>query len=532
MRIGNNGIATILQDKMGQVLILAFSVIFGLVKSLSEHIYINNEINIDISFGIYSLICYLLLNISYWTITQDYKVRNIDLKYLRKLKWIFSIILLCSYVICWLAWWPGTAFIDSWYISLYGLPISSQHPIFYCAYIKLLTHLGYLMGGFHYVVILNAVIQILLSVTIISLILSFINKIRISLLIKFSMLLIYALIPVYAMYAICLEKSVFWALAVTLFSFLIYLISSGYNKKLKLGFWVLFDVCIVFITLFRNNGVYILFPTLLALFIVFSDIRRKILISFIIVIISLIVSLSWLHYLEVRPLFQEKIGIPLQQIAAVVKNEGTITDDQKEFINKIMPLDNLANRYDPYNVDSIKWTDRKFGFSNTFLSKNKTEFFKVWLEILPKNFKIYIQSYLQATYGFWAPKNIKNIVITDKLPKKGRDTTWLRNWILDNGYTETQWFPISINNILLAYYSTPFILGEGMLFWLLLACALLYYLKNRKISCLIIYLPCILLWLTIMLATPIAASFRYMLSFAYLLPFFTALLFVERDKNN
>ena len=46
-----NEIKVIFQNRYAQVLMVIFSIIFGLVKSLSEFIYDKDEINVDIQQG-------------------------------------------------------------------------------------------------------------------------------------------------------------------------------------------------------------------------------------------------------------------------------------------------------------------------------------------------------------------------------------------------------------------------------------------------------------------------------------------------
>ena len=55
-------------------------------------------------------------------------------------------------------------------------------------------------------------------------------------------------------------------------------------------------------------------------------------------------------------LFQEKIGIPIQQISYVVKNNyESISKEDKKYLNKILERDEVDLNYNPYTVDTIKW---------------------------------------------------------------------------------------------------------------------------------------------------------------------------------
>ena len=97
--------------------------------------------------------------------------------------------------------------------------------------------------------------------------------------------------------------------------------------------------------------------------------------------------------------YTEKIGIPLQQLAATVAYKGKMGEEEREFLFKIMPKQEWKERYAPCLADKIKWTD---GANMEYISQNKRSFWKVWGNLLLKNPAIYLRAYGMDTFGFWA----------------------------------------------------------------------------------------------------------------------------------
>ena len=528
-----NDIKNLWKNKLIQILLVTFAVIFGIIKSLSEHIYLNNEINIDAKFLIYSIICYLLLNIAYYVITHNYDVKSVKIKSLRKLWWIFFAVLLLTYTICWVTYWPGTISIDNWYIAKSGESVSNQHPLAYCLLISFFVNLGTWLGSINYSIILYTFIQIFISCAFISTILTFIFSKKINHLIKWLIFAFYVFVPVYAMFSITSVKDVYWAMGLSTLTLLSYILLHSDKKIENKKFWIIFTLSMAVVVLLRNNGIHIIAVYTTLLLYILPKQRKYLFYSLCISFIALSLSIWRMNTLGASQLFQEKIGIPLQQIAAVVKNDGILNDEQRTFINQIMPLKSIKEQYNPYTVDTIKWSDgRAKGYNPKFLEENKSEFFKNWISILPNNFVIYVKAYLQATYWFWAPRQQQGSFTNTIFPKNNHP---LMQWILENnGDPNSNILPTNIQKLLQTnYYNfTPYFFREGVLFWLLAGCALLYYIKNKSLKDIIIYLPCLLLWVTLMIATPIAQQFRYILPFAYLLPFFVALLFIDKNTDD
>lgn len=525
-----NGILKMLNDKSAQFLIGTFAIIFGFIKSLANHVYDQDEININfLPSLVYAVICYIILNLGYFIINQHYKIKEINFKSPQKLWWSFFFILLISYSICWLAFWPGTVSWDNWCIARSGINIAVQHPIFYCVLIQLFVEIGQFLGGVHYSIIIYTGLQIFIVSAALSCILSNIFQARIPRILKYISVLMFAIVPIYPVYAIYNVKDVYWSLCFIGYNLLIYQFINSAPKIQSKKFYINLSLCVIGLIVLRNNGIYIAIASLLALIALKTPYRKQLTFVFGICILTQILCSLTLKALDKKPLVQEKVAAPIQQVAAVVKYDGVMTTEQKIFFEKLMPFDKMKELYNPYSIDSVKWTGRRYGFDYLFLQKNSHQFLKYWWQMMPNNFEIYVKAFLQETFWFWAPRLKKVNFNTTILPDQNKDFSWAA----ENGYIETHIISASIQHSLRSYYSyAGYFFKEGVLFWLILACSLLYYLKRRKLKYLTIYLPCILLWGTIMIAAPASQQFRYILPFAYLLPYFICTLFISQEDNS
>lgn len=63
----------------------------------------------------------------------------------------------------------------------------------------------------------------------------------------------------------------------------------------------------------------------------------------------------------------ETLGIPMQQVAAVIRSNGNMTEEQKDFFHKVLPLQEWKEKSSQYSTNHLKF-DRKFNMDFTFIS--------------------------------------------------------------------------------------------------------------------------------------------------------------------
>lgn len=518
---------TILFDKTAQICIFLFAAVFGAVKSLSNFVYEQNIIAVDArQILIYSGICWLALEIVRILSLWNWNIKTPDIKSPRLLRLIFFTALVLLHTLCWLVYWPAIICHDNMGILMNGLGMSHQHPILYNAFVTLCKDIGMAFGSARCGVVLYIGIQIAVIDAIIACLIVRLLKMRVPMVLKIMSVLYYLLTPMFMIYGVEMIKDPLWSIAMAVLTLELYEIVTR-DVPLRKN-WIMFGIATFFVMTLRNNGNYIMAGTWVVLLILGRKrLWRGTWVTFLVMILTVIAQAYSMKTVGAKQLFQEKVSVPIQQIAATVKNNGVITPEQAEFIETIVPLENLKQRYYPYNADPIKWGNPDF--KRSVLEAHPKEFLEVWRQMMLPNFNIYVLAYLQESYWWWAPRQ------DGKAPCR---QTWhhgsehLMNFATRNNLLERPMIAGKMYDYLHKYYEyNSVFLREGVLFWLLAAMALLYGLKRKKLMDMMVYLPCFLLWATIMIAAPIAYSMRFVLSFAYLLPFFALLLFTDREDE-
>lgn len=297
-----------------------------------------------------------------------------------------------------------------------------------------------------------------------------------------------------------------------------YFESSGENLKKKS---VLAEICLCLIlSLLRNNGVYVSCFIIIAMLIMYPR-KWKFMVAFFFMM-GLVVLGSYMFEKEnhVTHLFKETVGIPLQQMAAVVCYDGKMTAEQEAFIDRVISVDYIKENYDPYSADKLKWGGAPL--DNSFLNENKIEFLKTWGFMLPGNFEIYVKAYLKNTYGFWSLDNSHTSQRWTSIY-----TEAFSEWIEEEGIRIKTILPENLQNKI-EDFLTPLTVyfGAGIAIWMFLLCLIAFSFQYNW-RALIVGAPVLGNQLTIMISTPVAYQWRYVYCIAMALPFMVGLLFIN-----
>ena len=183
-----------------------------------------------------------------------------------------------------------------------------------------------------------------------------------------------------------------------------------FNIIVTKGLWlkpkhnVLLFAFVLFLTAsFRSNGIVpaLLVGLFLLVFICVNCrkyIGRVIIIGALFSVVFLGYSVGIMKAFNVgQPPFSNGVGLPLQ-VAAGVINNGTITEEQRDFFRKIK-TDEDWQRYYPYLADNIK---NVTPLDNTFLEEHVGEFLTKTVKISLENPRQAIVAYLNQTDLLWS----------------------------------------------------------------------------------------------------------------------------------
>ncbi len=425
-------------------------------------------------------------------------------KYSKKIFLIFFLIIFIGYLPYLFRYYPGKMTYDTT-VQLSFIKnniLSDIHPLVHTEFLGLFVRLG--INVFHNEN-LGIMFYTLTQMLILSLTYAFVcyylykNNVKLS--IVFIVVLCYAILPLYTHYAVTIWKDILFA---TSFIYLtIFLRELKINKKLinYLGL----SLGLIILLFMRNNGMYIYLFMLPFLLIFFKKDYKGIINVISILLIYLIIRYPLYDYLGVKKsVGAEYLAIPTSQISRVITKNGNISSKEYDFLNTLTNTSNIPNLYTPYIVDPVKNT-----FDNSLLDKNVVPFLKLWSKLFLKNSGTYIEAYLSQTLGYWYPGVNYWSTITPT------NNNLKINKLID--ITASHKIPFSgiIWNI-----------GLGFLITLLSFSLCLYQKKKNYI----LYGSFLGLWITMMLASPVFAEFRYVYGLFTSMPIILLLPFLK-SKN-
>lgn len=519
------------QIKLKYLIIFIFSFLFSFSLILTREINYDgilptnfiNKFHFNFLFFVKTFFITILVNLILYLFFRLLDKINIKTK-LNSIsnKKIFIISFICLFItgiLFLITFYPGNIMIDTLYILKDPKGTTAQHPI---AYIWLITLpfkiFTKLFNNLNVSLFLTCTSQLIIASGIISYVITWFNKTFKNSKLTIILILYFTLLPIITDYNTTLVKDAAFSIEMLCFIPIIYEIIKSKGKWIKNSKNIIISTIFFTIScLLRNNGIYIIFLLLICFIFAYRKYFKQFL-SLLIIILFISVIPS---FFSEKQLFQEKIGIPLSQIAYIIHTDGNIKKEDKDYLNEIYDYNLYKTNYNPYIIDTIKWD---INFNRNYLNNNSNRFIKTWINILPNNFEGYVKSYILSTYGNWSIDKFYETQ-SNFLGVDGVDTN------------NPKLFPeIKSEKTFLSfmkpfYKKTSKYLSGGVCFWLLVLISL-YVVYKEKYKLLLLAIPLYGTWLSLMIATPFSLAFRYMSPFMYLLPFIIFITIIKtRDKK-
>lgn len=331
-----------------------------------------------------------------------------------------------------------------------------------------------------------------------------------------------ALCPLYPFYGISLWKDTLFSIVVFTFSVFLYHLFDGKKEDVSLPELTVYGILLFLLIFLRNNGIYI--AAFCTVMMVAFSIRmcKKMSVklgslSLVILIISAIIQ---------GPVFDscgynidkagESFGIPIQQTAYILATDGKVSDKDAEVLGKIMPYENWKLLYDPIVADTIKFDS---SFDRNYFEENGEEFFKTYLHLVMENPVKAVKGHMLSTMGFWDIRESSAIA-------------YICNFHFGNAeYFMSDYFDYYMDFSFKEMVEPRKYLSSALFVWLLLFTVMIC-LSRHHYRGLISLLPTLGVWLTVMVATPVSFSFRYVYSLFLCVPLYliTAIRAFEAEK--
>lgn len=399
--------------------------------------------------------------------------------------------------------------------------MTNHHPIFHTYLLGWCLSLGRLIlndnfGLFIYTFFQSLCFSLTLSYTI-----KFMKDRGVKSKYLFIILIFYMFTPMFGFYSVSAVKDTFYTIIfIHLVLFIYDVICKRFNyisiKRLVYLFFI-----ILLLSLFRQNGKYIVFIVIPVLAIY----SYKNIIKLSCVFLLFLISIYGYEKILIPKIgisdgsIREALSVPFQQTARLVKYHNNLIEDKdKKVIDKILKYDTLKERYTPELSDKVK-NDYNKDTTNDELKS----YFKVWGKYLLKEPVCYINATLNNTYGYFYPNSSK----------------WYLYYNYDHLVTENKLVNYSYNKLIilrniLIYYGKFFIyipiiglvsnVGFGLF-------SILYMITNiidsKKYRLLIVLLPLIISILFCFVG-PANTYFRYAMPYLFILPVLEILFSMKR----
>ena len=146
---------------------------------------------------------------------------------------------------------------------------------------------------------------------------------------------------------------------------------------------------------------------------------------------------------------------------------------------------------------------------------HKREFLKLWIQLGLAYPGDYLEAYIYQTYGYWYPDSFYLVAEAEGV---SATSLGVSHTPLIGGPLVVKGKEIAIKlGGMLPLYGTLWSMGVAL--WILIFCIGNSFIRREKRK-LILYLPTVALFLTVMLATPVATEFRYVYFLVFGLPFY------------
>lgn len=467
------------------------------------------------------------------SILYDHKIYSKEIKFYDRfaLKHCFLLFTI-GLILCWsvslVANYPGIIISDyTWqFEQAKNGGLNNHHPIIHTLLIRLAQNISTLLWGYEdaaHAVFINSLMQMVLLAVILGFVSSYFWNNCTRKYVGVLMWLYYAFFPMNGIFSVYMTKDVIFSALVFLFSFMVYRMEGKEKDTSKhLGLWrIVFALVVVGVILFRNNGFLIVLGTL-AVILLYD---RKSKVMWCTFLISVMVFLIYGQILKLCNIegaeLAESLGMPINQIANVVSNHE-VDDDSKHWIEQVMPIERIKELYNKRYSDPIKFSP---DFNSLPLEENKGKYLKLWVKLFLQYPRDCLEASLNLTIGFWYPGVEKGCISYNY---NQRDQLYKDIGI--DEYSKCDLFRHFIEPDVRLNPWEAWLWSPGLAVMIMLVLFVTSIIKMRNITT--AFLPGIIGWSSILLATPSYCETRYIYFIFLLIPFWIGTIIKENgDKG-
>ena len=458
-------------------------------------------------------------------------------------KWIFftdnkksiffvAVLLFIAYLPYLLYYYPGNVLIDSTVQIMQGMGVmefTTHHPPIHTAIITACVKLGYsIAGNYNFGAFLYTLGQTLITCFLFSYTIYYMAKKKVPRCIRIISLLFYAFCPTISFMTITMYKDIPFALSLLALTICVTEMATNMEDFMKHKSRIILTILAVFlVSIFRNNGLYAVILSIPIMFFMVKKYKIKVGVIFVSgILICLFVTGPVYNMCKIKKgSSKEAFSVILQQYARVMKYKGNeLSDEEKNNIYKYLPVDNLAELYDPVFADPVKHQ-----FSDQAFKEDKATLFKTYFHFAVKYPAHTVASIICNSFAYYYPNNLGWGVykgVDEEYFIEGTDYGIKEEPIVNvTALDEVNKF-VNTRNIPLV----SMIVSIGFLFWLLVF-GIVYCIYIKKYHLIMAYIPLLCMWITI-LASPVFGEPRYVYGLFTCLPLLLGMSLKDNRKLN
>lgn len=321
-------------------------------------------------------------------------------------------------------------------------------------------------------------------------------------------ILFFAFLPINAVYSMTMWKDIFFAGIILLFMIWLDAAEGNLIDLHRMKWWLFYITLTFLFCVYRSNGKYAFLLMCPFILMKLKKYLKRLMFSTICSLIFVaIYSKIILPCFEVQPGdIVEMLSVPEQQIAYVISfEEEDIKDEELCEIDKVMPVEKVSDKYIPHISNPIKQLMRGEG-DIEYLKTNILRYAKIYWDIGKRNIYKYIVAFAEQTKGYYYHRVTDWICATEI----AENDLGIARPNADSSIREKIVSLIDKTSELFNYYWSI-----GLDTYIIIICMIIAW---RRKGNLLIYLPNVAILITLMLATPVAAEFRYAYSMFLAVP--------------
>lgn len=315
-------------------------------------------------------------------------------------------------VVCWLPYlivfYPGTVISDmSWmFEQLQGItPMTTWHSVFTTWVFGACVYLGRALRSDNLGVLLYMLLQTFVLAYACARTVSLLRRMGVQWKWQAAALAFYALVPIWGGYCMMIGKDTLHTATLLLFFVRTVEWARGL-RAMRARHWAIYGILAALGCLWRNNGIYVILPSLLG----FLFLRRGKARAAIAIIMASVTLLFGLLYQVVVPALgivdnraSGLYSVCFQQTARVVRaHRQELTAQETAEIDRVLDIATIGSVYEPWISDPVKLTYRQFGAGAEVERTALTRYRQTWLSMLPKYPVEYLQAFMAGNRGYYA----------------------------------------------------------------------------------------------------------------------------------